>query len=94
MVEFDWDPDKAITNRDKHKIRFEDAEHVFFDPYAVREPNCIMNGEERWQITGMSKTGVLLRVIYTIRDKIRIISARLLTPAERRKYANHPNKRR
>jgi len=30
-----WDPKKAETNLRKHKVRFSDAETVFFDPLAL-----------------------------------------------------------
>jgi uncharacterized DUF497 family protein len=32
---FEWDPQKAISNRQKHGIRFELAASVFKDPKAV-----------------------------------------------------------
>ena len=37
-MEFDWDPHKAITNLRKHRVSFEEAELVFFDPNAVEFP--------------------------------------------------------
>ena len=89
MLEFDWDDKKNDTNHQKHGIWFEDAESVFNDPLQESKPNCIVNGEERWQTIGMSKTGEILKIIYTVRDNgkiIRIISARLPTPKERRYY--------
>ena len=35
MIRFEWDPGKARTNQRKHGISFEDAMHVFDDPYAL-----------------------------------------------------------
>jgi uncharacterized DUF497 family protein len=37
MVRFEWDPPKARTNQRKHGVTFEDAMHVFDDPYALFE---------------------------------------------------------
>ena len=92
MVEFEWDEDKNILNQQKHKIRFEDAKFVFDDPLAISDKNCIVDGEQRWQIVGRYKpaSSVLIVVIHTIRENgteiIRIISARPLEPKERRLY--------
>ncbi len=33
--EFEWDPDKAEANLDKHGVSFEEAASVFFDPLSV-----------------------------------------------------------
>lgn len=30
-----WDPKKAKSNLDKHKVRFSDAEAVLFDPTTL-----------------------------------------------------------
>jgi len=32
---FEWDPEKARTNRTKHGIEFADAVEVLFDPLAL-----------------------------------------------------------
>jgi uncharacterized DUF497 family protein len=37
MIRFEWDPVKARTNQRKHGVAFEDAMHVFDDPYALFE---------------------------------------------------------
>jgi|TergutMp193P3_1026864.scaffolds.fasta_scaffold28314_3 uncharacterized DUF497 family protein len=90
MREFEWDDKKAKANKAKHDIGFEDAKFVFDDPLQKQEPNGIVNGEERWQTTGMSKTGILLLVIHTIQENgaeiIRIISVRPAKSKERRDY--------
>ena len=91
MTEFEWDPRKAITNRSKHKILFEDAKSAF-NTILEETLNSTVDGEDRWQIIGISRTGLILKVIYTIRangEIIRIISARPLTPKERREDNEH-----
>jgi uncharacterized DUF497 family protein len=37
MIRFEWDSVKAQTNQRKHGVSFEDAMHVFEDPYALFE---------------------------------------------------------
>lgn len=34
-MKFEWDEDKNIINKGKHKISFETAAYVFDDPYYI-----------------------------------------------------------
>ena len=34
-MQFEWEPKKAIINKSKHKISFEEAATVFGDPLAI-----------------------------------------------------------
>jgi hypothetical protein len=38
-VEFDWDPEKAASNRRKHEVTFQQAATVFADPLATTFPD-------------------------------------------------------
>ncbi len=82
-----WDPVKARSNRQKHGVRFSDAEIVFFDPDAITLDDVFIRGEQRLASLGMDVAGRLLVVVYTWhRDDIRLISARKATRKERRHY--------
>jgi uncharacterized protein len=85
---FEWNLEKADANLRKHGVSFEEAESVFSDPLSLTIPDPLHSDEEnRFIITGNSNKQQLLVVVHTDRDdKIRIISARLATPGERRKY--------
>jgi len=85
---FEWDPNKAKTNLLKHDVSFEEAETVFSDPLSLTVPDPIHSiNEDRLIITGSSILHRQLVVVHTDRgDKIRIISARLATSSERKKY--------
>lgn len=90
-MHFEWDPEKAAVNLTKHRVSFEEAESVFADPLArLFDDNVHSFKEKRHAIFGHSYKGRLLIVSYTERenDRIRIISARLATPKESRRYAN------
>ncbi len=89
---FEWDVNKAAWNIAAHGISFEVACEVFDDELAIERPDDREDyGEDRTNITGMVK-GRLLTVTYTLRgDKIRLISARMAEPYERRWY--HEKKR-
>ncbi len=88
-MNFDRDNQKkAAINLAKHGVAFDEAETVFDDPLYVDfyDPDHSYD-EHRFIIIGGSRQGRLLIVSYTERgDKIRLISAREVTPAERREY--------
>ncbi len=87
-LEFEWDEDKAKTNRKKHGVSFEEASSAFGDPLALTIPDPLHSEEEDRFITlGESHRPRLLVVVSTERgDKIRIISARVATRRERTDY--------
>ena len=91
MIRFEWDSVKARTNQQKHGISFEDARHVFEDPYALFEQDRTETGEPRWQALGLAGGVAVLLVAHTIREEgedevIRLISARRPTRKERNRY--------
>jgi uncharacterized DUF497 family protein len=84
---FEYDPRKAQTNWQKHRISFAAAEFVFFDPLAIHDVDPDATGEERFIAVWMGNSGSLLVVIYTMRgDTFRLISARRATPQEAKAY--------
>jgi len=87
-TEFEWDPEKAKSNLLKHGVAFAEAATVFFDPLSITVPDPLHSGDEdRFVITGLSYDRRHLVVVHVDRgDRIRIINARLATPAERKKY--------
>ncbi|MDH4323904.1 MAG: BrnT family toxin [Betaproteobacteria bacterium] len=85
---FEWDPEKARENEQKHGISFAEASQVFDDDHSstVQDPDHSVD-EARYLIFGASKQGKHLVVSYTERgDRIRLISARQMTARERRAY--------
>ena len=90
-MQFEWDNEKAKTNFAKHGVSFEEAATVFGNPLARIFDDEEHSFEEiRNGIVGYSMKNRLLIISFTERenDKIRIISARETTSAERRKYEN------
>ena len=86
--EFEWDPKKAQTNLLKHGVDFAEAATVFFDPLSLTVPDPLHSADEnRCVITGLSERQRHLVVVHADRgDRIRIISARLATAGERKRY--------
>jgi uncharacterized DUF497 family protein len=86
-MEYEWDAAKAAANLRKHKVDFADAVLALEDPLArtVHDPDA--SGEERYISVGADPTGRLLVTVYTRRKKrIRLLSSRRASPAERRNY--------
>jgi uncharacterized DUF497 family protein len=86
---FEWDDIKAASNWRDHGVTFEVAREVFKDIFAVEwDDDGQDDTEERFVTIGMVENRLLF-VSYTLRGKrIRIISARLAEPYERRRYHN------
>lgn len=87
-MQFEWDLHKNQSNLKKHDVSFEEAMTVFDDRLAVIiEDDFHSISEFREIIVGQSSKNRLLYVVFTEkRAYIRIISARKLTSAERRRY--------
>jgi uncharacterized DUF497 family protein len=87
-MQFEWDPDKAAANEKKHGVSFHEAATVFGDPLAITfdDQDHSVN-EQRYITFGLSGLNRLIVVSHTDReDRIRIISARLMTRMEVRIY--------
>jgi uncharacterized DUF497 family protein len=87
-LEFEWDPAKAESNLKVHGVSFDDATTVFRDRLSITIADPDHSAfENRFVDIGMSHRMELLVVSYSERkDKIRIISARRATRAERKNY--------
>jgi hypothetical protein len=86
-MRFEWDAAKAEANFAKHGISFADAVEVFEDASAVTRQDDSA-AEERFVTIGLDAFARFLVVVYTWRNnRIRLISARRATRAERRHYA-------
>ena len=85
---FEWDERKATSNRRKHGVGFDEAATAFGDPLSLTIPDPDHSqGEDRFVLIGESFRGRLLVVVHTERgDNLRLISARLASPSERRNY--------
>ena len=87
-MRFEWDPEKAKQNLEKHGVSFEEALTVFFDPLSATfdDPDHSV-GEYRNITIGLSSHGRLLVVAHTEKkESLRIISARPVTTHERKRH--------
>ena len=89
-LKFDWDKDKAISNKKKHGISFEEAVTAFYDEDALEshDPDH-SEDEDRFIMLGLSFKTRTLVVSHCVRESgslIKIISARKATKLETKKY--------
>ena len=86
-MDCEWDPEKAAANLQKHGVRFSDAALALEDPLARTIKDSGSENEDRFVTIGMDPSGRLVVVVYAHREeRIRIISARIAEPRERRNY--------
>ena len=87
-MQFEWDREKAKKNDKKHKMSFDEAMTVFYDPLSATFDDPDHSADEQRLITvGYSSRRRLLVVSHTERGKsVRIISARLATTQERKRH--------
>ena len=85
---FEWDPEKAAANLQKHKVSFDEASTVFADPLATTIFDPVhSDDEDRFVTLGLSGKGRIVVVCFTDRgERIRIISARVASKRERKQY--------
>jgi uncharacterized DUF497 family protein len=87
-LRFEWDARKALANRIKHGVSFEEAVTVFANPLArIFDDHDHSVSEFREIIIGSSQKQQLLIVCFTDRgETVRIFSARKATKLERQDY--------
>ena len=87
-VQFEWEPAKAAANLKKHRVSFDEAVTVFYDPLAATfgDPDH-SDDESRLVTVGYSARGRLLVVCHVDRGgATRLISARRATARERKRH--------
>ena len=88
-MRFEWDPQKAARNAERHGVSFEEAKELFETDADVLEIYDVEHStaEDRFKSIGPIRRGVVL-VVWTERidDVIRIISARWASKTEQRMY--------
>jgi hypothetical protein len=87
-LEVEWDRAKAVSNLRKPEVSFEEAATVLADPLSIilDDPDH-SESEPRFLLLGRAATGRSLIVAITERgERVRLISARTMTPRERKAY--------
>jgi uncharacterized DUF497 family protein len=87
-LSFEWDEHKAEENARRHGVSFEKSSTIFGDPLSLTIDDPLHSIEEDRLVTiGLSIRGRIVVEVHAKReDNVRIITARLATPRERRAY--------
>ena len=85
---FEWDDGNLTKNWDKHEVSEGECEQVYFrQPLIVGRDKKHSKLENRYYVLGRTDAERLLFMVFTVRNnKIRIISARDMTRAEKKRY--------
>jgi len=88
IIGFDWDDGNIDKNWKKHKIKVEECEQIFFnEPLVITGDAKHSQVEERYYALGRTIEEKLLFIVFTVRkNKIRIISARVMNKNEKKIY--------
>jgi uncharacterized DUF497 family protein len=67
---FEWDPEKSRLNLNKHRVSFDEAVTVFYDPLSAtfNDPDH-SKIEDRYITIGSSSRGNLLVVVHIEKEK-------------------------
>lgn len=85
---FEWDDGNSNKNWHRHRVTDKESEEVFSNvPIGVARDKLHSMTETRYSVRGITDSGRLLTVIFTIRNRsIRVVSARDMTRREERIY--------
>ena len=93
-MRFEWDENKNILNKKKHKVSFEEASTIFLNNFLEIPDIDHSIKENRFTAFGISALKRELFVCYCYKELIngqeviRLISARKATKEEREEYFN------
>ncbi|PKN18281.1 MAG: hypothetical protein CVU71_12275 [Deltaproteobacteria bacterium HGW-Deltaproteobacteria-6] len=90
---FEWDKGNIDKNWIKHGVSPSECEQMFFNqPLVITDDDIHSEQEARWYALGRTDANRLLFAVFTMRkDRIRIISARDMSPRERKVYQQYEN---
>jgi uncharacterized DUF497 family protein len=75
-LDFEWDDDKNVQNKEKHGVSFYEAQYAFADPQRVIIEDLDHGGDEdRFFCFGKVKGGVMTVRFAIRKGRIRIIGA-------------------
>lgn len=85
---FEWDAGNSDKNWLRHDVRQAEAEQALLNTPLVVAASRKQGSEPRFMALGHSDAGRPLTIVFTVRGtRIRVISARAMSKAERKAYA-------
>lgn len=74
-MEFEYDPQKSLSNKQKHGVTFEEAVDLWNDPFVIEVPIKGLD-EERHMVIGKLNHKIWSAIITYRGNKVRLISVR------------------
>jgi uncharacterized DUF497 family protein len=84
-MDFEFDPAKSASNREKHGIDFEEARQLWADPDLLEVP-AVSVDEPRFLMIGKIGDKIWSAVVTWRDNRVRIISVRRARPVEIEHY--------
>lgn len=85
-IVFEWD-DGNVRHIGEHHVTPNEAEEAVLDPLCIDAEASPIEEEDRIGIVGMTASGRVLQVIYTVRgDLVRVLQAKTATRRQQRAY--------
>ena len=83
-----WDAGNTDKNWERHSVSQGECEQIFFQrPITIAPDREHSKQEPRYAVLGQTASGRRLTIVFTVRGSlIRVISARDMSRAERRRY--------
>ena len=69
-IKFEWDENKNVSNKEKHHVSFEQAQHAFMDTKRVIAEDVDHSSEEKRYFCFGEVDGGILTVRFTYRENI------------------------
>ena len=91
-MEFEYDINKSLSNKQKHGIDFEEAQELWNDPYAFEIPSTQSEDEDRFLVFGKIGLKNYTAIITYRNSNIRIISVRRSREKEVKLYESIANR--
>ena len=89
-MEYEWDSVKSKANARKHGVQFADTVIALEDELAITIADPDSKDEVRFVSLGMDAIGRVLVTVFTHRDDaVRIISSRIASKGERKRYGEN-----
>ncbi len=87
-LEFEFDKNKSIANKQKHGISFVEAQLLWSNKEALIVPANTTNNEPRYAIISVLNSKCFAAIFAMRKQKYRIISVRRCRKNEEKNYAN------
>ena len=84
-MEFEFDPEKSASNKEKHGIDFIESQDLWDDPRHILVP-ARSTTEKRYAVIGMAQAKIWTCIFTERKDNLRIISARRARHGEEQAY--------